>query len=68
MDLEAAPGSLERLPRRLELELAPEVLDELQRRSQASGRCIDELALELIDRALQQDSGNSCGGGWHEPD
>jgi hypothetical protein len=46
-----------RLPRRVELELNPEVLDELSRHSEASGRSIDELALELIDRALQQDSG-----------
>jgi hypothetical protein len=35
------------------------VLDELLRRSEASGRCIDELALELIDRALQHDSGTT---------
>ena len=60
MDLDAVPAHLLRLPRRIELELAPEVLDELLRRSEASGRCIDELALELIDRALQQDSGTTA--------
>jgi hypothetical protein len=46
-----------RLPRRIELDVTPEVLDELQRRSDASGRSVEELALELIDRALQQNSG-----------
>jgi hypothetical protein len=54
---DAVPADLARLPRGVELELNPEVLDELSRRSKASGRSIDELALELIDRALQQDSG-----------
>ncbi len=50
-------ADLMRLPRRIELELTPEVLDELQRRSDASSRSVEELALELIDRALQQNSG-----------
>jgi hypothetical protein len=50
-------ADLMRLPRRIELDLTPEVLDELQRRSDASGRSVEELALELIDRALQQNSG-----------
>ncbi len=58
------PPHLLGLPRRIELELAPELLDELLRRSEASGRSIDELALELIDRALQQDSGTTA----HHPD
>jgi len=50
-------ADLMRLPRPIELELTSEVLDELQRRSDASGRSVEELALELIDRALQQNSG-----------
>jgi hypothetical protein len=50
-------ADLMRLPRRIELELTPEALDELQRRSDASGRSVKELALELIDRTLQQNSG-----------
>lgn len=64
MRMDAVPAHLLGLPRRIELELAPELLDELLRRSEASGRCIDELALELIDRALQQDSGTTA----HRPD
>jgi hypothetical protein len=64
MDLDAVPAHLLGLPRRIELELAPDVLDKLLRRSEASGRCIDELALELIDRSLQQDSSTTA----HHPD
>ena len=56
MERHAVPADRARLPRRVELELNPEVLAELSRRSKASGRSIDELAQELIDRALQQDS------------
>lgn len=57
MDLNRPPADLERLPKRLSLELTPAVLAELQRRSEASGRSIDELALEQLDRGLQQDPG-----------
>ena len=57
MDQHLVPTDLVRLPRRIGLELTPALLEELQRRSKASGRSIDELALELIDRALQQDPG-----------
>jgi hypothetical protein len=64
MRLDAVSAHLLGLPRRIELELAPELLDELLRRSKASGRSIDELALELIDRALQHDSGTTT----HHPD
>jgi hypothetical protein len=60
MERHAVPADLARLPRRVALELNPEVLAELSRRSKASGRSIDELALELIDRALQQDSGEEA--------
>jgi hypothetical protein len=42
-----------RLPRRLTLELDPRVFDRLQSVSAETGRCIDELALQCIDRALQ---------------
>lgn len=57
MSFDMVPANLDALTRRLELELSPEVLEELSRRSEASGRSIDELALELIDRELKQDSG-----------
>jgi hypothetical protein len=57
MNLQSAPADLMRLPERIELELIPEVLDELQRRSDASCRSVEELAFELIDRALQQNNG-----------
>jgi predicted DNA-binding protein len=55
MTPESAPANLADLPRRLELDLPPPVLERLQQLSQRSGRSIDELALELIDRALQDD-------------
>jgi hypothetical protein len=51
------PADLARFPRRLDLELPPAVLEQLQSLSQTTGRSIDELALQLIDWALQQDSG-----------
>jgi|688.fasta_scaffold21174_5 hypothetical protein len=51
------PADLERLPIRLDLELPPAVLEQLKSLSQTTGRSIDELALQLIDWALQQDSG-----------
>jgi len=43
-----------RLPRRLTLELNPAVLAALESLSQRTGRSIDELALEFIDRAMQE--------------
>jgi hypothetical protein len=57
MALDTIPADLERLPIRLDLELPPAVLEQLQTLSQTTGRSIDELALQLIDWALQQDSG-----------
>jgi hypothetical protein len=51
------PADLAGLPPRLDLELPPAVLEQLQSLSQTTGRSIDELALQLIDWALQQDSG-----------
>ena len=55
MPPESVPANLAEFPRRLELELPPPVLERLQQLSERSGRSIDELALELIDRALQID-------------
>jgi hypothetical protein len=52
MPPESVPANLAEFPRRLELELPPPVLERLQQLSERSGRSIDELALELIDRAL----------------
>ena len=56
MNPDTVPLHLSLLPRRVELELKAGVLERLQVLSQRSGRCIDELALELIDRALQRES------------
>ena len=42
------------MPQRLQLELPEEVLDRLQRSAEQSGRCLNELLVELLDRALQQ--------------
>jgi hypothetical protein len=39
-------------PVRIELDLAPEVLAHLQGLSALSGRSIDELVVEFIDRAM----------------
>jgi hypothetical protein len=50
------PGQM---PRRISLDLDPSVVSYLQRQSEATGRCIDELALQLLDRALQADSSPS---------
>jgi hypothetical protein len=55
MTPESVPANLEELARRLELELPPRVLGRLQQLSERSGRSIDELVLQLIDRALQND-------------
>jgi hypothetical protein len=42
----------DQLPRRLELELPQELLEPLQRSADRSGRSLNELLLELLDRAL----------------
>lgn len=55
MSPDSVPANLAELPRRLELDLPPPVLERLQQLSERTGRSIDELALELIDRALQDD-------------
>lgn len=43
-----------RFPKRIELQLPPELADWLQRTSAATGRSEAELLLELLDRGLQQ--------------
>lgn len=44
----------DRFPKRIELQLPPDVADWLQRTSAATGRSEAELLLELLDRGLQQ--------------
>jgi hypothetical protein len=56
MDSDSLSTDLARLPIRLEVELPPAVHEQLQDLSRTTGRSIDEVALELIDRALQQDT------------
>ena len=43
-----------RFPKRIELQLPPDLADWLQRPSAATGRSEAELLLELLDRGLQQ--------------
>jgi hypothetical protein len=57
MNPDSIPADLGRLPISLDVELPPPVLEQLQTLSQTTGRSVDELALQLIDWALQQDSG-----------
>ncbi len=56
MNADSIPADLGRLPIRLDVELPPAMLEQLQTLSQTTGRSVDELALQLIDWALQQDS------------
>ena len=44
----------DRFPKRIELQLPPDLADWLQRTSVATGRSEAELLLELLDRGLQQ--------------
>lgn len=39
-------------PRKLEIEVPANVLERLEQKSAATGRCIDELILELIDQCM----------------
>jgi hypothetical protein len=41
----------EQLPMRLELEMDPQLLNVLKEMSQRSGRCLDEIVLELLSKA-----------------
>jgi hypothetical protein len=43
------------MPRWISLDLDPIVVSYLERQSAATGRCIDELVLQVLDRALQAD-------------
>lgn len=47
----------EKLPKKLELDLSPAVEDYLLKLAAVSGRSVDELILEILDKALQ-DKGN----------
>ena len=42
----------EHLPKHLELEVDPQVLQALEQMSQRSGRSLNEIALELLSKAL----------------
>lgn len=42
----------EKLPKKLELDLSPALEDRLRKRAVATGRSLDELILEILDRAL----------------
>jgi predicted HicB family RNase H-like nuclease len=44
----------EKLPKKLELDLSPVVEDRLLKRAAASGRSVDELILEILDKALHE--------------
>lgn len=41
-----------KLPQKIEIDVPPKVMDNLERKSAATGRSIDELILELIDEGL----------------
>ena len=41
-----------KLPKRLDIELPEAVAEELERRANESGRCISEIATEIIEKAL----------------
>jgi predicted DNA-binding protein len=43
-----------RLPKSLELELPAEVLERLQKTAAATGRSLDEILLEILNRGLQE--------------
>jgi len=49
----------ERLPRRVELDLPAELLEEVLRMAAQSGRAPSEIILELLDRALTQEHPSS---------
>lgn len=42
-----------RFPKTLELTLSAELEAQLRQRAESSGRCLDELIVELLDQALQ---------------
>ena len=42
-----------KLPKTLDLELSAEAMEWLRTRAQQTGRCEEELILEILDRALQ---------------
>ena len=46
-------------PRRLELELPAELIDLLQRRAERSGRCLDEVVVELLTAQLDPFGGSA---------
>jgi hypothetical protein len=46
-------------PRRFELELPAELIDLLQRRAERSGRCLDEVVVELLSAQLDPFGGSA---------
>lgn len=43
-----------KLPKQISLDLSPAVEEHLRKRAAASGRSVDELILEILDKALQE--------------
>ncbi len=46
-------------PRRLELELPAEIIEELQQRADRSGRCLAEVVVELLSAQLDSPEGSA---------
>ena len=46
-------------PRRLELELPAELIELLERRAERSGRCLDEVVVELLSDQLDPFEGSA---------
>lgn len=44
---------LAKLPKQLDIDLSPAVLDQLEKDAAATGRSVDELILEILDKYLQ---------------
>ena len=42
-----------KLPRQLDIDLPPAVLEQLKKDAAATGRSVDELILEILDKYLQ---------------
>lgn len=42
-----------KLPKQLDIDLSPAVLEQLEKHAAATGRSVDELILEILDRYLQ---------------
>ena len=55
----AFPIDPAKLPRKLKLELNEDLLEQLKRQSQQSGRSIDEIIIQMLNgRLIEEQSGN----------